>query len=389
MARKATLGAHGSGTIRHRADGRWEARYTIGTDPISGKQIQKSIYGKTQKEVRQKLAKITAELDEGTYLAPVKDSVEEWLCAWLDLYARKSVSSYTYDSYKRICDCHIRPYLGKVNLGELNALQIQQFYNHLSDEKGLSPKTVKNIHGVLHKVLQQAVKIGMLRLNPTEACELPECIRREISPMEQDDLKRFLESIQGHSYEFVYRVTVFTGLREGEVLGLTWDCIDFEKNEILVNKQLKKTSKVGGEYILAPTKNRQKRRIMVAPSVMRVLKEQKERQEELRLAANGLWSNEWELVFTNEFGGHLCHFTVYKHFKAVAKKIGMPNARFHDLRHSYAVAAIESGDDIKTVQDNLGHATASFTLDVYGHVSQMMRQQSAERMEQFIQSVNS
>ena len=108
----------------------------------------------------------------------------------------------------------------------------------------------------------------------------------------------------------------------------------------------------------------------------------------MRLLAGEAWNNSWDLVFTNELGGHLCHCTVYKKFKAIVSEIGMPEERFHDLRHSFAVASIESGDDIKTVQSNLGHATASFTLDVYGHVSQKMRQQSADRMEEFIQKVS-
>ena len=108
----------------------------------------------------------------------------------------------------------------------------------------------------------------------------------------------------------------------------------------------------------------------------------------MRLLAGEAWNNSWDLVFTNELGGHLSHFTVYIHFKRIVKELGMPEERFHDLRHSFAVASIESGDDIKTVQSNLGHATASFTLDVYGHVSQKMRQQSADRMEEFIQKVS-
>ena len=93
------------------------------------------------------------------------------------------------------------------------------------------------------------------------------------------------------------------------------------------------------------------------------------------------------LVFTNEIGGHLTHGTVYKNFKRIISDLGLPEARFHDLRHSYAVAALQSGDDVKTVQENLGHHTAAFTLDVYGHVSERMKQESAARMEGFIKSV--
>ena len=228
----------------------------------------------------------------------------------------------------------------------------------------------------------------MLHSNPTNVCDLPKAHRKEIKPMEQAEISRFLQAIQGTKYGLVYQITLFTGLREGEVLGLTWDCIDFQHNAIYINKQFQKTKKVGGTYCLTPTKNNRSRTILAAPSVMALFRKQKSQQAQMRLLAGAAWNNSWNLVFTNELGGHLCHCTVYKKFKAIVSEIGMPEERFHDLRHSFAVASIESGDDIKTVQSNLGHATASFTLDVYGHVSQKMRQQSADRMEEFIQKVS-
>ena len=386
--RKTRKHAQGAGTIRKRAYGRWEARFTTGFDPASGKQVQKSIYGKTQKEVREKLAQITTELDDGTYMEPTKDTVEEWLDTWLETYVKYSVKPYTLDAYQRNCDNYIKPMLGKIRLAALNAPQIQRFYNGLLTEKELSPKTVRNIHGVFHKALEQAVKLGMIRSNPTNLCDLPKVRRKEIHPMEQEEITAFLKAIEGCKYELVYRVTLFTGMRQGEILGLTWDCVDFQHNALYVNKQLQKTKKVGGQYALAPTKSGRSRMITVAPSVMNLLKKQKSQQAQMRLLAGEAWNNSLDLVFTNELGGHLSHFTVYIHFKRIVKELGMPEERFHDLRHSFAVASIESGDDIKTVQSNLGHATASFTLDVYGHISQKMRQQSADRMEQFIRKVS-
>lgn len=383
-----TKNAKGSGTIRKRSDGRWEARYTTGIDSKTGKQIQKSVYGKTQKEVRQKLTEVTAEIDSGTYLEQTKDTVGEWLDTWLKTYALYSVKSYTYDAYERSCNIHIKPALGRIRLSALTAPQIQQFYNSLITEKKLSPKTVKNIHGVLHRALGQAVKLGMIRSNSTNLCDLPKVRRKEIYPMEQEEITAFLKAVEGCKYELVYLVTLFTGMRQGEILGLTWDCVDFQHNALYVNKQLQKTQKVGGQYVLAPTKSGRSRMITVAPSVMDLLKKQKSQQAQMRLLVGQDWKNPWDLVFTNEFGGNLSHFTVYKTFKEIVRSIGLEQERFHDLRHSYAVVSLESGDDIKTVQTNLGHATASFTLDVYGHVSQKMRQQSADRMEQFIQKVS-
>lgn len=386
--RKAKKNAQGAGTIRKRADGRWEARFTTGFDPVSGKQIQRSIYGRTQKEVREKLAQITTELDEGTYMEPSKDTVGEWLDTWLETYVKYSVKPYTMDAYQRNCDNYIKPALGNVKLAALNAPQIQRFYNGLLTEKKLSPKTVRNIHGVFHKALGQAVKLGMIRSNPTVLCDLPKARRKEIRPMEQGEIAAFLKAIEGSKYELLYRVTLFTGMRQGEVLGLTWDCVDFAHDTIYVNKQLQKTMKVGGTYALVPTKNSRGRIITAAPSVMALFKKQKSQQAQMRLLAGQDWKNPWDLVFTNDFGGNLSHFTVYKTFKEIVRSMGLEQERFHDLRHSYAVVSIESGDDIKTVQANLGHATASFTLDVYGHVSQKMRQQSADRMEQFIQKIS-
>lgn len=388
MARKTRKNAQGAGTIRKRADGRWKARFTVGFDPGSGKQVQKSIYGKTQKEVREKLAQVTTELDEGTYMEPAKDTVEEWLDTWMETYVRYSVKPYTVDAYKRNCDNYIKPALGKVRLSALTAPQIQRFYNSLLTEKRLSPKTVKNIHGTFHRALGQAMKLGMIRSNPTDLCDLPKARRKEIHPMEEKDITAFLKAIDGCKYELLYRVTLFTGMRQGEILGLTWDCVDFEHNTIYVNKQLQRTEKVGGKYVLVPTKSGRSRMITVAPSVMSLLKKQKSQQAQMQLLAGADWENPWDLVFTNDTGGHLVHMTVYKVFKEIVKSMGLEQARFHDLRHSYAVVSLESGDDIKTVQTNLGHATASFTLDVYGHVSQKMRQQSADRMEQFIQKIS-
>lgn len=176
-------------------------------------------------------------------------------------------------------------------------------------------------------------------------------------------------------------------MRESEALGLTWDCVDLTKGTILINKQLQVVKGSHGEYALAPTKNSKGRTLTVAPFVVSVLKRVKHRQLENRLRYGECWTDSG-FVFTDDLGAHLKHVTIYKAFKKIVTDMGCPDTRFHDLRHSYAVASIRSGDDIKTVQENLGHATASFTLDVYGHVTEQMKQESAARMEQFIKAVN-
>ena len=390
LATRKTKGAKGGGTIRQRPDGRWEARYTLGIDPGTGKQIQKSVYGKTQKEVRQKLTAITAEIDDGTYQEPCKMTVNEWLDIWLKDY-QIGVKDSTAYLYERQAKLYLRPALGNIPLETLKAHTVQRLYNSLSQEHdgqpALSAKTIKNIHGVLHKALKQAVLIGYLRTNPTEACILPRIIRKEMHPLEEDQVAVFLREVQGHPHEYLYKIALFTGLREGEVLGLGWEHIDFQAGTLTVKRQLRREQKKGGEYYFSPPKNNKSRCLTLAPSVIQLFRLQKLEQNSMRMEAGDAWE-EHGLIFTNQTGGYLSYRTVYDCFKRIVRNIGAPATRFHDLRHTFAVASIKSGDDIKTVQENLGHATAAFTLDVYGHVTKQMKQDSAARMEQFIKSVS-
>ena len=391
MAKRA---AQGSGTIRKKTVTRnghdytyWEARVTVGRDPGTGKQIQRSFSGKTQKEVREKMQAAAVAVNDNSYSEPTRLTLGAWLDIWETEYLG-DVKPRTKDSYKATIRTHIKPALGAVKLSALSPHDIQRFYNSLQKgEKALSPKTVKNTHGVLHKALQQAVKIGYLKNNPADACELPRVERAEIKPLDSVDIAKFLAAAQGHQFEAVYVVTLFTGLREGEVLGLTWDCIDFEAGTITVKQQLQKERGGEGKYSLVSTKNGKSRLITPAPSVMAILRKQRITQMEWQLKCYGAWSNPLNLVFTNEVGRNLSAQTVYLHFKKLAQSIGLPSARFHDLRHSYAVAALQAGDDVKTVQETLGHHTAAFTLDIYGHVTDQMRQASAARMEQFIKEI--
>lgn len=394
MARKS---AAGTGTIRKKTITRngktyeyWEARYTQGYDPGSGKQIQRSITGKTQKEVAQKLKAATAAIDAGTYTTPSKMTVAQWLDIWTVEYLG-GVKPSTLTSYKATVRNHLKTRLGAIKLEALSAHTIQSFYNSLSaadhDCAPLSPKTVKNIHGILHKALQQAVANGYIRFNPADACILPRAVRRELQPLDEEQITAFLRTIKDNPYEDLYILTLFTGMREGEVHGLLWDCVDLKKGTILVNKQLQYIRGSKGQYRMVPTKNSKGRSITLPPFVIKALRRTKHRQIENRLRYGELWEDSG-FVFTDELGQHLKPQNVYREFKRIVTAMGCPGTRFHDLRHSYAVAAIRSGDDIKTVQENLGHATAAFTLDVYGHVTEQMKRESAARMEQFIKAVN-
>ena len=368
----------------------YEARYTEGFDPGTGKQIQRSISGKTQKEVAQKLKAALAALDSGTYIAPCKMTVGEWMDIWSKQYLG-GVKESTVAAYNATIRTHIKPGIGAIRLDALDTHLVQSFYNGLreptKDRDAVSPKTVKNVHGILHKALQQAVANGYIRFNPTNSCILPRVEKKELQPLDEAETKLFLDAVKGHRFELLFTFTLFSGLREGEALGLTWDRVDFMRGTILISKQLQKEKKAGGEFRLVSLKNDKPRRITPAPWVIQLLRDRKLQQYEHREKAGAAWSNPMNLVFTNELGGNLIPQTVVRHFKEIVTSIGRPDARFHDLRHSYAVASLRSGDDIKTVQGNLGHATAAFTLDVYGHVTNQMQEASAVRMEAYIKGI--
>ena len=382
-------GANGGGSIRQRADGTWEARITLGTNPGTGKPMRKSIYGKTQKEVRQKMQKALVEVDEGIYTEQSKITLKQWMETWLAEFTG-AVKDSTRTSYRQHMNNHIIPALGAVKLSELTPTACQKFINDLSRVKGLSAKTVKNVHGVLHHALKQAVRLGYMRMNPTEACTLPRIEKAKIEPLDAPEIKRLLDVLGDDVYSDVLRVDIFTGMREGEILGLQWSCVDFDRGTITIEKQLSRPRVKGEEYRFTSLKNDKPRTVQPAPFVMQILKRQRRRQAEQRIQAGGAWDDCGfpDLVFTSETGKYLNYTIVLRHLKKALEVAGLPEKRFHDLRHTYAVSSLQAGDDVKTVQENLGHHTAAFTLDQYGHVTESMRQASAQRMEAFINGLN-
>lgn len=390
MPRKSTTrGANGGGSIRQRPDGTWEARITLGTNPGTGKPLRKSIYGKTQKEVRQKMQRALVEVDEGSYIEQSRLTVKQWLETWLAEYTG-NVKESSRTRYTQDVKNHIVPALGALKLSELTAAHCQRFYNGLTRcDKPLNPKSVKNIHGVLHQALKQAVRLGYIRANPTDACTLPRIEKRQVEPLDAPEIKRLLDVLGDDLYSVIIKIDLFTGMRSGEILGLQWACVDFDRGTITVDKQLRHPKTKDEPYTLASVKNDKARTVQPAPYVMQLLKQRRREQVEQRVRAGATWSDYGlpDLVFTYENGKYVNANIVLRHLKKKLEEAGLPDKRFHDLRHTYAVSSLQAGDDVKTVQENLGHHTAAFTLDQYGHVTESMRQASARRMEAFIEGL--
>lgn len=385
MAKRA---AQGAGTIRKKTVVRkgkeytyWEARITTGRDPGTGKQVQRSFTGKTQKEVREKMQAAAVAVNTGTYIAPQKMTVGQWMDTWAADYLGGAKPA-TVTIYKNNIKNHIKPALGAVALSDLRPHMVQTFINGLE----LSPASVRLAYKVLHMALEKAVKLGYMPKNPAAGSELPKLDQKEIQPLDDQQVALLLKTAKGGDMEYLITVALFTGCRLSELLGLTWDTVDFKQGTITINKQLARPEHRGATPFLSP-KNRKTRTITPASSVMTALKNQKRRQMKQQLKVGPLWDNQYHMVFTTEIGEPLDQWKAEKGFSAVLDAAGLVGVRFHDLRHTYAVNAIRAGDDIKTIQGNLGHASAAFTLDRYGHFTERMKQDSAARMEGFMKSV--
>ena len=375
------INAKNNGSVRQRDNGTWEARCVI-----NGKRV--SFYGAKQSDAVKAMRAAQKAADDGTYFEPTRLTVKEWLEKWLDEYVALSAKPLTLAAYRSSSNTHIIPALGKIPLKSLNPTQIQEFYNSLTREKGLSAKTVKNVHGILHEALDQAVKLRYIGLNASDACTLPRVEKKELQPLTEDEIAAFLREIaDGEPLKNLFTVAMFTGMREGEICGLSWDSVDFINGTITVKQQLCREKKKDSQLYIGSPKNDKSRTLTVAPFVMEILRETYRQQNQWRKTAGAAWENEWNLVFTTETGRYIIPQTAFRRFKRIAEKIGRPDARFHDLRHTFAVTSIQEGDDIKTVQENLGHATASFTLDVYGHVSEKMKKESAARMQSYFEKI--
>lgn len=380
--------APGMGGIRKRSRERkdgsvwsyWEGRITRGFNPTTGKPKTITITGKTQREVREKIQAIAVEMNEGTFVEPSKRLLKDWIKIWLKEY-QGSKKPMTVKNYSCTIEKHVIPALGDVELRKLNNLMIQRFYNSLcSGEHPLAPKTVKNIHGILHKALDQAVKAGELKTNPADNCEMPRQVKPEIKPLEPEEITRFVQNLEGEPYKNLFLTAFFTGMRQGELLGLSWDRVDFDHGIIEIRQQLQC---IDGNYFLETPKHDKVRLIAPAQIVMDALREEQQKQLSYKAALGNAWQNEWNLVFTDETGKYLVRRTVDKHYKRTLEKSGIEEHRFHDMRHTFAVSMLDAGEDLKSVQDNLGHATAAFTLSQYAHVSQKMRMQSSKRMNDY------
>ena len=375
MAKKR---ANGEGSIRKRKDGRWEGRYTAGHDLETGKPIYRNVLGKTQSEVKEKLKTAIQETQSLDFSKTGQYTVGQWMDVWYENYAKVKVRPSSHQTYKGYIENHIKPNIGDIPLEKLTTLDLQRLYKTLlangrvdrleskGQPKGLSPKTVRNIHQILSSALKLAQEQRIILTNPAEGCALPKVEHREMKTLPVEQLQSFLREAKDSGVFELYYLELATGLRRGELLGLKWEDIDLEHGDLRVRRQI---ARINGKVVEAPLKTRNAYRTLpLAEDTISILNEQKKK----------VGSSPW--VFPSATGGPISPDSVLHMLHRVLKRAGLPQVRFHDLRHTFATLALQNGVDIKTVSGMLGHFSAGFTLDTYAHVTTSAQKAAANTM---------
>jgi integrase len=370
--------ANGEGSLSRRANGTWAATISL---PRGRREVS---YSKTRDEARRKLVKAVRARDNGMLATSQRSTVGDFLDYWLAEVVRPNVRPWTYAGYEVHVRLHIKPALGHLRLDRLTPVHVQQFLNQKIAD-GMKPRSVRYIRGTLRTALVKAVKWDLISRNAAALVRGPRVERYEIRPLTPDEARVFLSSIKGDRLEALYSIALTMGLRQGEVLGLRWQDIDLEAADLRVSKQLQRVD--GKLQLVAPKTSRSRRTLAVPSSIVRSLREHRDRQEQEKAQEGSRWV-ETDLVFTNVQGKPLDASLVSKQFHQHLELAGLAQRRFHDLRHSCATLLLVQGVAPRVVMEVLGHSQIAMTMNTYSHVIPELQWQAARRMDALLRQTD-
>lgn len=370
-----TRRGNNEGSIRLRSDGRWEARASAGIDYRTGQLKRISVYGKTKTEVIEKLRKLEYDIHCKKSIDPTSTTLTNWMTYWLETYKKSNIKQSTYVSYRTYINKHIAIGFPKMKLKDVTTRNLQEFYAYKLEVEGLAPKTLINLHRCLHEALKQAVLEHYIPFNPSDAVVLPKVEKPEIEILTPEEQNKLFQASYNFRYGIFIRLTLSTGLRLGEVLGLKWKNIDFHTGVLSVRQTLNRLEKIdyngtGNKteiVIQTPKTKNSLRSIPLLPFIIQELKDWRNMQ----LADKAIAGNNYTdmgLIVTNPLGGYIEPRTFKDYYNQMLEAANIGHYTFHALRHTFCTRALENDMDAKTVSTIMGHYSVAFTLDVYAHV---------------------
>lgn len=340
-----------------RPDGRWHT-----TLMVDGK--RKFFYGKTAREARAKLEQAKLRLHQGLQATDAKQPLRTLLEDWYAAHAQ-TIKDTSAASYRTILDIHLLPALGNIPLKDVSAQRIQRYVNRLTQDEELAPRRVGQIHAVLSMALDLAVEWGLLAFNPAGRVKLPRAEKAAYVALDKEQARHLLATVADQWIGNLLTLALATGMRKGELQVLKWSDIDWKKEEVHVQRTLARAGKYGGTKEGTPKSETSDRVISLPAFAIDALKAQRRYVNELRLAAGKRWQDEG-YVFPSSTG-HWLTSQIETAWKDALEQAGLPDMRFHDLRHSAATLLLAMGIPVNVVQQILGHSRASITSDIYGH----------------------
>ena len=376
MATKGRRRSHGEGSIYKReSDGRWVGSLHLGY--VAGKRVRKTVYGKTEREVLQKLGELRRAAEMGQDLRQPTLTVSAWLEQWLRIKEAEGVRPSTMRFYRQLSSGHLEPALGSTRLDRLTPADVRAFLNKKS-ESHLSPATVAHLLRLLRNTLGEAERLDLIPRNVAKAVRMPRVEPYVAQALTVADARRLLAAMRGHRLEALFTTALVMGLRKGELLGLSWSDLDFDNNQMHVHRALQR---VDGRLRLVPTKSRASSRALAVPAgLMRVLAAHRAAQHEERLRLGTNWPGT-DLVFTSTTGSPLEPRNVSREWDKIRRPAGLPTLRLHDLRHSCASILTALGVHPRVVMEMLRHSEVGVTMNVYAHVSTTLQQDAADALD--------
>lgn len=389
---KVSRRVKGEGTIRKRGNN-YEGRVTV---DVNGKKKQISVYGKTQRSVVEKMQELRRKRDDNYFIENNNVTLEEWIKEWMRIYKRPYISPRTYQGYVEKSKTIIE-HLGNMQLQKIELYHLQKFISELQ-EKGKSPKSLRHYYSILKMCFDDAIMCRLMVMNPTKNLKLPSMRRKELNIMTKEEQQVFEGFMKEHTMGTAYIVLVNTGLRAGELSGLTWNDVDFDNKSLYVRRGMQKITtyddefnKVSRERKITDVKTENSYRVVpMLDKVVRILKEYKEKviKEQNELAELGTGFSEDDFIFKTKSNNPITSEYLRKHCQQICESHNFRKVGIHELRHTFATRSIEAGIDLRVLQEILGHASYSTTADIYVHILGKVKLSQMNRLEAYLNDLN-